>query len=72
MLRTTRKIFNIIEKNKLTNVQVLVNMEMEEITVTFTSVKEYKIFVNQYDYKYGLNNFYIDRSEKLIWGKRTW
>lgn len=69
MLRTTRKIFNIIEKNKLTNVQVLVNMEMEEITVTFSSVKEYKIFVNQYDYKYGLNNCYLDRSEKLVWRK---
>ncbi len=69
MLHTTRKIFNIIEKNKLTNVQVLVNMEKEEIVVSFSSVKEYKIFVNQFDYKYGLNNWYIDRSEKLIWSK---
>lgn len=69
MLRTTRKIFNVIEKNKLTNVQVLVNMETNEITVTFSSVKEYKIFVNNFDYKYGLNNWYVDRSEKLIWRK---
>lgn len=69
MLRTTRKIFNIIEKNNLTNVQVLVNMETGEIVVSFSSVKQYKIFVNQYDYKYGLNNWYIDRSEKLIWRK---
>lgn len=69
MLRTTRKIFSIIEKNNLTNVLVLVNMETGEIVVSFSSVKQYKIFVKQYDYKYGLNNFYIDRSEKLVWRK---
>lgn len=69
MLRTTRKIFNIIEKNKLTNAQVLVNMEIEEITVTFNSVKEYKIFVNQYEHKYGLQSFVSERSNQLIWRK---
>lgn len=69
MIRTTRKIFNVIEKNKLTAVQVHVNLEINEITVTFNSVKEYKIFTNQFDHKYGLDNVYIDRSEKLIWRK---
>lgn len=69
MLRTTRKIFNIIEKNKLTNVQVLVNMEIEEIVVTFSSVKEFKIFLKQYEYKYGVKSIGSERSNQLIWRK---
>lgn len=67
MLRTTRKIFSIIEKNNLTNVQVLINMEIEEIDVTFSSLKEYKIFVKQYEHKFGLKGIAIERSNQLIW-----
>lgn len=69
MLRTTRKIFSIIEKNNLTNVQVLVNMEMGEIVVSFSSVKEYKIFVKQYEHKFSLKGIAIERSNQLIWRK---
>lgn len=56
MLRINRKVWTIIEKNNLENVQVLTNINRvnPSVSVLFSSRKDYKIFVKQFEYKFGL------------------
>lgn len=56
MIRINRKVWSVIEKNELNNVQVFTNINRvnPSVSVLFSSRKDYKIFVKQFDYKYGL------------------
>lgn len=47
MLRINRKVWVIIEKNNLNNVQVFTNINTfnSTVTVVFRSSKDYKVFV---------------------------
>lgn len=56
MLKINHKVWSIIEKNNLKNVQVFTNINIfnSSIRVKFSSGKDYKIFVRQYDYNYGI------------------
>lgn len=58
MMRINRKVWAIIEKNDLKNVQVLTNINTfnSSVTVVFSSSKDYKIFVKQFDYKFGIGS----------------
>lgn len=56
MMRINRKVWAIIEKNKLNNVQVLTNINTfnSSVGVVFSSTKDYKVFVNQFEHKFGI------------------
>lgn len=56
MIRINRKVWAIIEKNKLNNVQVLTNINTfnSSVRVVFSSGKDYKVFVTQFDHKFGI------------------
>lgn len=56
MIRINRKVWAIIEKNKLNNVQVLTNINTfnSSVRVVFSSGKDYKVFVNQFEHKFGI------------------
>lgn len=58
MMKINRKVWAIIEKNNLKNVQVFTsnNTINSSIKVVFSSGKDYKVFVKQYDYKFGLGS----------------
>lgn len=58
MIKINRKVWAIIEKNNLKNVQVLTNINRvnPSVSVLFSSRKDYKIFVNQFEYKFGLGS----------------
>lgn len=72
MIRINRKVWAIIEKNNLKNVQVLTNINTfnSSVRVVFSSSKDYKLFVNQFDYKYGIRagNLFPERL-MIIWKK---
>lgn len=72
MLKINRKVWSIIEKNNLKNVQVFTNINIfnSSIRVKFSSCKDYKIFVRQYDYIYGIETAkLIPESLEIIWKK---
>lgn len=56
MLKINRKVWSIIEKNNLNNVQVFTNINEynSSVKVIFSSGKDYKIFVRQFDHKFGI------------------
>lgn len=56
MLRINRKVWAIIEKNNLNNVQVFTNINTVNSTVkvVFCSSKDYKVFVRQFEYNFGI------------------
>lgn len=56
MLRINRKVWAIIEKNNLNNVQVITNINTfnSTVKVVFSSSKDYKVFVRQFEYKFGI------------------
>lgn len=56
MLRINRKVWAIIEKNNLNNVQVFthINTFYSTVTVVFHTSKDYKVFVRQFEYKFGI------------------
>lgn len=58
MIKINRKVWAIIEKNNLKNVQVLTNINRvnPSVSVLFSSRKDYKIFVMQFEYKFGLGS----------------
>lgn len=58
MLRINRKVWAIIEKNNLNNVQVFTNINTfnPSVKVVFSSVKDYKIFVRQFEHKFGIGS----------------
>lgn len=58
MIKINRKVWAIIEKNNLKNVQVLTNISRvnSSVSVLFSSRKDYKIFVKQFEYKFGLGS----------------
>lgn len=72
MLKINRKVWSIIEKNDLSNVQVFTNINMfnSSVGVVFSSGKDYKIFVRQFEYKYGIGagNLFPERL-MIIWKK---
>lgn len=72
MIKINRKVWSIIEKNNLSNVQVFTNINTfnSSVRVVFSSAKDYKIFVRQYEYKYGIGAGKLN-SERLeiIWEK---
>lgn len=58
MLKLNRKVWAIIEKNNLNNVQVFTNINSfnSSVKVVFTSGKDYKIFVKQFEHKFGIGS----------------
>jgi hypothetical protein len=70
MLKINRKVWSVIEKNNLNNVQVFTNINTfkSSISVVFSSAKDYKVFVKQFDYKFGIDTakLYPDMLE-VIW-----
>lgn len=58
MLRINRKVWAIIEKNNLKNVQVFTNINTfnSSVKVVFSSSKDYKVFVRQFEYKFGIGD----------------
>lgn len=58
MMKINRKVWSIIEKNNLSNVQVFTNINSfkSSVKVVFSSGKDYKIFVRQFDHKYGIGS----------------
>lgn len=72
MIKINRKVWSIIEKNNLKNVQVFTNINIfnSTIRVKFSSGKDYKIFVRQYDYNFGIETAkLIPESLEIIWKK---
>lgn len=72
MIKINRKVWSIIEKNNLKNVQVFTNINIfnSSIRVKFSSGKDYKIFVRQYDYNYVIETAkLIPESMEIIWKK---
>lgn len=57
MLIINRKVWAIIEKNNLNNVQVFTNINTfkSSVKVVFSSSKDYKVFVRQFEYKFGID-----------------
>lgn len=72
MNKINRKVWSVIEKNKLNNVQVCTNINTfhSSVRVVFTSLKDYKVFVRQFEYKYGIGTgkMFPERLE-IIWEK---
>lgn len=72
MIRINRKVWAIIEKNNLKNVQVLTNINTfnSSVRVVFSSGKDYKVFVKQFEHKYGIGagNLFPERL-MIIWKK---
>lgn len=72
MLKINRKVWSVIEKNNLQNIQVFTNIDSfnSSIKVVFSSVKDYKVFVRQFEYKYGIGTgkLFPERLE-IIWKK---
>lgn len=72
MLRINRKVWAIIEKNNLKNVQVFTNINTfnSSVKVVFSSSKDYKVFVRQFEYKFGIGagNLFPERL-MIIWKK---
>lgn len=72
MIKSNRKVWSIIEKNDLSNVQVLTNINTfhSSVKVIFQSSKEYKVFVRQFENKYGIGTgkLILERLE-IIWEK---
>lgn len=56
MLRINRKVRAIIEKNNLNDVEVFtyINTFYSTVTVVFRSNKDYKVFVRQFENKFGI------------------
>ena len=56
MMRINRKVWSVIEKNNLKNVQVLTNINTFNscVSVVFSSSKDYKVFVKQFEHKFGI------------------
>lgn len=56
MLRINRKVWAIIEKNNLNNVQVFTNINTfnSTVKVVFSFSKDYKVFVRQFEYNFGI------------------
>lgn len=56
MLRINRKVWAIIEKNNLNDVEVFtyINTFYSTVTVVFRSNKDYKVFVRQFENKFGI------------------
>lgn len=56
MIRINRRVWAIIEKNNLKNVQVFTNINTfnSSVRVVFSSSKDYKVFVKQFEYKFGI------------------
>lgn len=56
MLRINRKVWAIIEKNNLNNAQVFTNINTfnSTVTVVFRFSKDYKVFVRQFEYNFGI------------------
>lgn len=56
MLRINRKVWVIIEKNNLNNVQVFTNINTfnSTVKVAFSFSKDYKVFVRQFEYNFGI------------------
>lgn len=70
MMRINRKVWSIIEKNNLNNVQVItiINTFISSVTVVFSSCKDYKIFVRQFEHKYGIMGAKVfPERMKIIW-----
>lgn len=72
MMKINRRVWSVIEKNNLSNVQVFTNINTfhSSVKVVFTSAKDYKVFVRQFDYKYGIgaSKLFPERLE-IIWEK---
>lgn len=58
MMRINRKVWAIIEKNNLHNVQVITNINTfnSSVRVVFSSSKDYKVFVKQFEHKFGIGS----------------
>lgn len=72
MIKINRKVWSVIEKNNLKNVQVFTNINIfdSSIRVKFSSGKDYKIFVRQYDYNFGIETAkLIPERLEIIWKK---
>lgn len=56
MLRINKNVWAIIEKNNLNNVEVFtyINTFYSTVTVVFRSSKDYKVFVRQFENKFGI------------------
>lgn len=58
MMKINRKVWAIIEKNNLHNVQVITNINTfnSSVRVVFSSSKDYKVFVKQYEHKFSIGS----------------
>lgn len=56
MLRINKNAWAIIEKNNLNNVEVFtyINTFYSTVTVVFRTSKDYKVFVRQFEYNFGI------------------